>query len=284
MNRLLAICVLSCGSAFVFAGDAPLFPDAQLEKVVRAHVLEKRDSKDPLTVDDVKNLSGLTSRGNPIKDLSGLEKCAALGEVNISGAELSGLGPFRSLTNIASLTLNNDRIKDISPLSGMTQLQYLDLNDNQIADLAPLADLTSLNTLSLSNNRVTDLSPLKNSPRLWSLYLAGNQITDLRPISGLNGLSSLDLTGNRIKDLSALAGITSLRYLRLEGNPVTDLGPLVSMVKKDAEGEKQFAPYLMVYLSSGQGTAAQVAELKKYVHDVHVAETRAEDKITAKSK
>ena len=284
MSRLIAICILCCGPAVAFAGDAPLFSDANLEKVVRAHVLEKRDSKDPLTVDDVKNLSGLTSRANPIKDLSGLEKCAALGEVNISGAELAGLGPFRSLTNIASLTLNNDRIKDISPLTGMTQLEYLDLNDNQIADIAPLAGLASLNTLSLSNNRVADLSPLKNDARLWSLYLAGNQITDLRPISGLKGLSSLDLAGNRIKDLSPLVGITSLRYLRLEGNPVNDLGPLVSMAKKDAEGEKQFAPYLMVYLSPGQGSAAQVTELKKYVHDVHIAETKTEDSITGKPK
>jgi internalin A len=81
-----------------------------------------------------------------------------------------------------------------------------------------------------------------------------------------------------------LAGLTGLRYLLLEGNPVSDLTPLVSMAKKDAEGEKQFAPYLSVYLSSGQGSAAQVAELKKYVHDVHIAETKADNKITGKSK
>lgn len=284
MNRSLAICILCCGSAVAFAGDAPLFPDANLEKVVRAHLLEKRNSKEPITTEDVKYLSGITSRGNPIKDLSGLDKCTALAEMNISGAELSELRPLRNLMNISSLTLSNDRIKDISPLIGMTQLQYLDLNDNQIADLTPLAGLTSLNTLSLSNNRVADLSPLKNATRLWSLYLAGNQITDLRPISVLKGLSSLDLAKNRIKDLSPLAGITSLRYLMLEGNPVRDLAPLVNMAKKDAEGEKQFAPYLAVNLSPGQGSPAQVAELKKYVHDVHIAETIAEDKITGKSK
>ena len=284
MNRLLAICIVCCGSTVAFAGDTTLFPDPNLEKVVRDRVLEKRDGKAPLTIDDVKNLSGITSRGNPIKDLSGLDKCTALGEIIISHAELSDLGPFRSLVNIASLTLNNNRIKDISPLSGMTQLQYLDLHDNQVAELAPLAGMTSLNTLSLSNNRVADLSPLKNATRLWSLYLAGNQITDLQPISGLKGLTSLDLSRNRIKDLSPLAGMTSLSYLSLEGNPVSDLAPLVSVAKKDAEGEKRFAPYLSVYLTPGPGSAAQVAELKKYVHDVHIAETTAEDKITSKSK
>jgi internalin A len=282
MRRLVAICILC--SAAAFAGDAPLFPDANLENVVRAHVIEKRESKEPLTMDDVKNLSSLTSRGNPIKNLTGLDKCTALGEINISGAELSELGPIRTLLNMASLTLRNDRIKDISPLSGMTRLQYLDLDDNQIADLTPLAGLTSLNTLSLANNKVADLTPLKNATRLWSLYLAGNQITDLHPISGLKALSSLDLTRNRIKDLSPLTGLTGLRYLLLEGNPVSDLAPLVSMAKRDAEGEKQFAPYLSVYLSPGQGSAAQVAELKKYVHDVHIAETKTEDKSAGKGK
>jgi len=131
---------------------------------------------------------------------------------------------------------------------------------------------------------VADLSPLKNATRLWSLYLAGNQITDLKPISSLKGLSSLDLARNRIKDLSPLEGITSLRFLSLEGNPVTDLAPLVGMTKRDAEGEKQFAPYLTVYLSRGQGSAVQVSELKKYVHDVHIADTKANEQITAKGK
>jgi hypothetical protein len=56
------------------------------------------------------------------------------------------------------------------------------------------------------------------------------------------------------------------------------------MAKKDSEGEKQFAPYLTVYLSPGQGSATQIAELKKYVHDVHIADTKAEDKTTGKPK
>jgi len=56
------------------------------------------------------------------------------------------------------------------------------------------------------------------------------------------------------------------------------------MTKRDAEGEKQFAPYLAVYLSHGQGSAAQIAELKKYVHDVHIAETKGEEQITVKGK
>jgi Leucine-rich repeat (LRR) protein len=107
--------------------------------------------------------------------------------------------------------------------------------------------------------------------RLWSLYLDGNQIADLMPIGSLKLLSELDLKRNKIKEVSPLDGLSSLQYLSMEGNPVSDLTPLVVMAKKDAEGEKRFAPFWTVYLSPNQGKAAQVTELKKYVHTVEVA-------------
>src|SRR6266446_2485786 len=130
--------------------------------------------------------------------------------------------------------------------------------------------------LYLSGNHVVDLSPLKGLTRLSSLHLDGNQITDLRPIGGLKPLSSLDLENNKITDLSALAGLNSLQHLFLEGNPVSDLTPLITMARKDAEGEKRFAPFCMVYLSPHQGKAGQVAELSKYVHTVEVSAAKPE--------
>ena len=44
-----------------------------LEAAVRSHVFGKRDNKEPLTADDVKNLSGIKTSGKAIKNLSGLE-------------------------------------------------------------------------------------------------------------------------------------------------------------------------------------------------------------------
>ena len=85
--------------------------------------------------------------------------------------------------------------------------------------------------------------------KLWSLYLAGNQVSDLKPLGQLRFLSSLDLTDNRITDLSPLEPLTELRYLILNNNRISDLGKLVSMSKKDFEGEKRFAPYLRLYLA-----------------------------------
>ena len=36
--------------------------------------------------------------------------------------------------------------------------------------------------------------------------------------------------------------------LFLEDNKIADLGPLVEMIRKDAESEKSFAPFLRLYL------------------------------------
>jgi hypothetical protein len=60
--------------------------------------------------------------------------------------------------------------------------------------------------------------------------------------------------------------MTNLRFLFLENNQVVDLGVLVDMAKKDAMGEKRFAPYLKVYLSgnplSEGARTGEVTELR----------------------
>ena len=61
-------------------------------------------------------------------------------------------------------------------------------------------------------------------------------------------LKVMDLRDNQVSDLSPLSGMTELRYTMLEGNKVTDLGVLVAMAKKDAEGDRRFAPYWFLYL------------------------------------
>jgi len=251
---------------------AALFPDPNLEAVVRSHVFGKRDNKEPLTVDDVKSLSVISGRDKPIKSLSGIEKCAALMMLELTGSEITDLTPLRELTNLQSITLSRNKVKDLSPLAGMARLQYLELSGNQVSDLSPLKQLVALNSLYLSGNAVADLSPLAGMERLWSLYIDGNNVTDLAPVAGMKWLSTLDARRNKIKDLTPLAGLTNLKYLMLDGNQISDLTPLVTMAKKDAAGEKRFAPYWQVWLGgnplSGAAKSTQLAELKKYSHTV----------------
>ena len=62
--------------------------------------------------------------------------------------------------------------------------------------------------------------------------------------------------------------MTELRYLIIENNIISDLTPLVAMAKKDAEGEKRFAPFLRIYLSgnplSEEAKTKQLEELRSY--------------------
>jgi Leucine-rich repeat (LRR) protein len=80
---------------------------------------------------------------------------------------------------------------------------------------------------------------------------------------------SLSLSGNAIADLKPLAGLTGLYHLFLEDNRIRDLSPLVNAVKRDAEGEKRFAPFLNLYLKGNRVKAAQVQALEQYGVRVH---------------
>src|SRR5439155_25286874 len=114
LTRALAVYVLCCASVTVVSdAHAPLFPDPDLEAAVRAQVYGKRDNKEPLTVDDVESLSGISAKGKPLKDLSGLERCAVLPQLEISNAQVTDLSALRGLPNIQLLTLNTNRIKDV---------------------------------------------------------------------------------------------------------------------------------------------------------------------------
>jgi len=128
----------------------------------------------------------------------------------------------------------------------------------------------------LSRNKIKSLDALAGMDKLASLYLEGNQISDLSPLKGLKWVEALDLHNNRISDVTALAGMTELRHTMLEGNKLADLGPLVAMAKKDAQGDRRFAPYWHLYLKGNPLTDSalktQVAELKSYEVRVHLDE------------
>jgi internalin A len=263
--------ILALGAAYAPGADNDvkgIFPDPELEAVVRQSVFAKRDNKEPITADDVKSISTITARGKAIRDLTGLEKCSALAMLEIYDGQVSNVAPLANLTNIQSLTLKNNKVTDASPLSGLIKLQYLDLSGNQVSSAQPFEKLEALNSLLLSGNRISDAAPLAGLSKLWSLYLDGNQIADVKPLAGLKSLSSLDLRGNRIADVSALSGLTNLKYLMLDGNQIKDLSPLIAMGKKDAEGEKRFAPFWQIYLAGNPFPKAQAAELRKVAHTV----------------
>ncbi|MEM7560779.1 MAG: leucine-rich repeat domain-containing protein, partial [Planctomycetota bacterium] len=87
-----------------------IFPDKALEEAVRKEVFAKRYNKEPITKDDVRNISQVHAKGKEIKDLTGLEHCVAVQEID----------------------LENNNIKDVSQLAGLKLLQSINLAGNEI--------------------------------------------------------------------------------------------------------------------------------------------------------
>ena len=165
-----------------------LFPDKNLEAVVRQYVFEKRNNDMPLVEDDVKNISTIVGKKKGIQNLQGLEKCRSLALLDLEGNEITDVSAVKELTNLQSLDLSKNKIQDIAPLSELVGLQYLHLADNQITSIAPLEKLTNLRTLYLSNNKLQGAETLAKLTKVWSLYLDGTQVTDLKPVAGLKDL------------------------------------------------------------------------------------------------
>lgn len=241
----LFVCLISIHSA---EGAGPI-PDKGLEAAVRQQVFEKRDKTDELTEEDLKKVFILEGKNKGIKDLTGLEKCPNLALINLAGNEIEKVEPLKDLKNLQSLDLSKNKIVDIAPLASIKALQYVELSDNQIAAVDPLAELPKLAALYIAGNKIANPAPLGKLTKLSSLDLARNQITDVKDLSGLiPNLMTFKLSGNQIADLSAFAVAAPRMMLLLENNKITDLTPLLEACRKDAEGEKRFAPFLRLYL------------------------------------
>lgn len=244
-----------------------LFPDKNLEAVVRREVFEKRESKDPLTAKDVENISQIKGIGKGIKNLKGLEACVSLRSIWLDNNEITDLSPLKDLKLIQQLMLKNNQIKDIKPIAGLVMIQHLDLEKNQISDISPIAKFDNMKSLYLGDNQIKDLSVVAQFKKIWSLYVPGNPITDLKPVSQLRFLDRLDISNTPVADLGPLAGLKSLNRLMLENSKVTDLTVLVEMAKKDAASESRFAPFWKLHLKgcplTDTAKDAQVKELEK---------------------
>lgn len=152
---------------------ATSFPDPNLRAAVRDAMGKKyigyaRHS-------DLGKLTKLETCCEPIRNLTGLQYCTSLTELNL------GVRVF---------------ISDLTPISNLTGLTRLGLSYNSIRDVTPLSHLTNLTDLQLSSNEISDISPLANLTALRNLDLYGNQISDISPLIKLTSLKTLDLRGN----------------------------------------------------------------------------------------
>lgn len=223
-----------------------LFPDEALEAVVRQQVFAKRDNEEPLTKEDVKDISGIRGKAKGIKNLEGLQYCVALQELDLEDNEIIDIGPLSGLKLLLSINLAGNKISSLEPLADMDRVQYLELSRNHVEDLNPLAKMTNMRSLYLSDNHIRRLKVLNEFPKVWTLYAANNPIKNFGPIGRLKWLSSLDLQRTQLEDLSFLEPLTELKYVNLRDNKVQSLEPLVKMATADEQ--RRFSPFWRIYL------------------------------------
>ncbi len=163
---------------------------------------------------------------NRISDISALSNLTNLTTLHLVWNEISDISPLSNLTSLTILTLAFNQIEDISSLSGLTELTTLTLAENQISDISALSALTKLEGLFLLGNQITDISPLSALINITNLRLDMNQINDISPLSNLTALTDLELGLNRIKDISVCANFTQLERLSSSGNQISDISSL----------------------------------------------------------
>ena len=225
-----------------------IFEDPNLEAAVRDEVFEKRYNDDPITAEDVKNISRVIGRGKAIASLEGLQHCRRLMLVDLADNEITDLTPIADLKLLQSITLADNQLTDITPLAKLTKAQLVDLSGNRVTDLSPLKDMSNLRTLYIAGNGLTSLDPIAGLTKIWSLDASDNQLTDLSPVKDLSSLTTLNLSGNRLTSLEPIANLQRLNLLLAERNQISDLSTLVQMCREDYQSDRRFAPYLDVYL------------------------------------
>ena len=254
MKRFIAILLVwpLIGSTLTLAQDDVLvesiFPDKNLEKAVRPYVFAKRNNEEPITAEDVINISTVKGRDLQINDLTGLELCKSLALLDLAHNEITDLTPLAGLKRLQSLTLTDNKISDIKPRGTVQALQYLELSTNSVSEITPLQTLTNMNSLYLNHNRIKDLKPVIKLNKLWSLYLDNNRIDSISGIFYLDRLNTLSVRNNQIEDISPLFGLKQLYYLFLENNNITDLGALCRIIEADSKGERRFSPFVKIYV------------------------------------
>jgi len=137
---IVAVLVVMLATGIVGCGGEKLIPDPNLEAGLGK-------TTGDITKADLEGLSEIHACCRGITDLTGLEYC----------------------TSLKQLDLSDNQIVDISPLSGLTSLQMLWLQDNQINDIEALVNNTGLSegdTVDLTDNPLSTTSINTYIPQL----------------------------------------------------------------------------------------------------------------------
>jgi Leucine-rich repeat (LRR) protein len=134
------------------------FPDKNLEKAIRRAIGKPEG---PIYAADLKKLTEFDASDMDIIELTGLEYCTNLRDLEFEANQISDVSALSRLTNLELLGLGYNRISDVSALSRLTNLELLDLGANQISNIKPLVEnpgLSEGDLLDLAGNPLSSTS------------------------------------------------------------------------------------------------------------------------------
>jgi Leucine-rich repeat (LRR) protein len=118
------------------SGQVVNFPDGNLETAIRAVIDKHRGN---IYTSDLEQITSLVAREKYIRDISGLEYCSNLMELDLSHNNISDISPLVPITNLRNLNLRDNPLSDISSLSSLTNLTELNLAFTQSSDISILS-------------------------------------------------------------------------------------------------------------------------------------------------
>ncbi len=192
-----------------------------------------------------------------IRDLSGLEVCVNLEEVDLHQNEISDVTALVGMQQLKVLHLGINLLTSAQPFASMPALEHLTLFQNDIEDITPLAQLRHLKALHLRYNLLEDIYPLGQLTTLQELSFGNNAVKDISAVERLTGLELLNGYFNFIEDLTPIMALQDLKWLYLGYNKITDIEPLFELEN-----------LLEVHLEGNEGIPpGDEAELQRFLAD-----------------
>lgn len=216
------------------------FVDPVLEQLVRQALSQPTGD---LRRTYLRGVQALNADAAGIEDLSGLEYCVNLRQINLPQNQIDDISPLADLSLLRIVNLIGNQLTSLAPLAGSNSLEHLLINHNPVTSATPLGTCSKLTILRADDTEIRDFSAIASLPDLVALNVAQNELTDLEFVRQLGQLEELRAQQNQINALSPLVNLGALQFLMLGSNQISDLTPLVGL------GSLQF-----VDLSSNQIT------------------------------
>ena len=194
---------LSFSSSLTF--DCIWFPDANLRSLMlngdKNSNVHDTNGDGAISLSEAQAITSFSCSGGSITDLTGLEYCVNITNLNVSNNTGITSADLTTLTKLTNLDIGNTGITTLD-LSQNTELAGLSLIQCSGLTTIDLSKNTKLQSLSAQSSGLTELSLLYNYPALASLEVGGcNSLETLR-LYQCTGLTSLNLVNDlALKDL-----------------------------------------------------------------------------------